>query len=118
MQLTPQQQKIIDHLSDGKFHCMASGFFMKDDRKRISELNDIGFEIVGFKCDRRCGVKHSSRILMRKLKSVPEGFVVPLNAPPSPVSPELVIDGIWQEKDPWTGEPTDLPVYHEIYATT
>ena len=88
---------------------------MKDDRKRISELNEIGFEIIGFKCDRRCGVKHSSRVLMRKLKHSPEGYQSPKTAPTATIDPEMVIEGLWSEINPWTGEPTG--VLHEIYAT-
>jgi hypothetical protein len=45
-----------------------------------------------------------------------EGSQTAETAPDSPVSPELVVEGIWVEKDPWTGEPTDPTVYHEIYA--
>jgi hypothetical protein len=75
--LTPQQQKIIDFLADGRWHCMADTFFMKDDRKRISELNKLGYEIIGMKCDRSCGKKHSSRVYMRKLKGSPTVEVKP-----------------------------------------
>ena len=42
--------------------------------------------------------------------------VSPKTAPPSPVDTELVIEGLWVEKSPFTGEPTG--VLHEIYATT
>lgn len=74
--LTPQQKVIVDYLADGKWHCMTSkDFFMKDDRKRISELNQKGYTIESSKCDRRCGIQHSSPVLMRRLLAVP---------PPSP----------------------------------
>lgn len=75
--LTPQQQRVIEHLADGRWHCMANQFFMKDDRKRISELNGSGYEIIGMKCDKSCGVNHSSRVLMRKLKRRPDGEIKP-----------------------------------------
>ena len=75
---TPQQQKIIDYLRDQQWHCMATpGFFIKDDRKRISELNQEGsylhgkgYYVNGMKCDGRCGVKHSARIFMRRIEKL------------------------------------------------
>jgi len=70
--LSPQQQLIMDYLKDGEWHCMANpGFYMKDDRKRISDLNKIGkaenFEIEGAVCDGRCGIQHQAQIKMRRL---------------------------------------------------
>lgn len=66
--MTPQQQLIYDYLEDGEWHCMTHpGFFMKDDRKRISELNQMGILIEGMPCDGRCGIKHTSKVLMRRL---------------------------------------------------
>ena len=76
MELSPQQQKVVDFLADGEWHCMADGFFMKDDRKRISELNALKFEIIGIKCDKRCGINHSSRVQMRRLVERPDGITV------------------------------------------
>jgi len=69
MRLSPNQRKIVDYLADGEWRCFATpDFFMKDDRKRISELNDaMGFVIEGMKCDGRCGIKHKSNVLMRRL---------------------------------------------------
>lgn len=70
--LSPQQNQIVSYLSDGEWRCMASAdFYMKDDRTRISELRRIGYEIDGKPCDRRCGVRHSSNVFMRKLVKVP-----------------------------------------------
>ena len=115
MKLTPSQQKVFDHLKDGRWHCMAdSRFFMKDDRKRISELNEMGFNIIGFKCDKRCGVKHSSRILMRKMKGVPEGIEAPVSPKTAPQQ-ELRVVGVMEELDPWTG--AGRGVYHDIYES-
>lgn len=44
---------------------------IKDDRKRISELNsgymlEKGYQIEGKPCDGRCGKNHSSGLFMRK----------------------------------------------------
>lgn len=70
--LAPNHKKILDYLADGKWHCMANAhFYMKDDRKRISELNAMGYAIEGTKCDKRCGVAHSSNIFMRRLLEAP-----------------------------------------------
>lgn len=74
MKLTPQQEVIIDILRDQKFHCQTEWLGqIKDDRKRISELNEEGsylyskgFKIVGRKCDGRCGKRHVSRLFMRR----------------------------------------------------
>lgn len=73
--LTPQQGQIIDYLNDGEWHCMANpGFYMKDDRTRISELIRKGYEIQSQPCDGRCRVDHSARIFMRKLVEAPHFF--------------------------------------------
>lgn len=70
--LSPQKQQIIDFLEDGEWHCFATpSFFIKDDRKRISELNEAGYNIIGMKCDGRCGTSHSSGVFMRKLDGKP-----------------------------------------------
>ncbi len=72
MKLSPAQQKVIDYLSDGEWHCMASrDWYMKDDRSRIAELNGKGYVIDAMPCDRSCGVNHSSRIVMRRLVATP-----------------------------------------------
>lgn len=69
---TPQQKLILNYLEDGDWHCMANAdFYMKDDRKRISELNAKGYVIQGSKCDGRCGKKHTSPVLMRRLVERP-----------------------------------------------
>lgn len=69
-------EQILDYLKDGEWHCMATAtFFIKDDRKRISELNKQGFVIEGVPCDGNCGVKHSSNIFMRKLVGGLDAYV-------------------------------------------
>lgn len=80
-----QQQQILEYLSDGEWHCMTTAnFYMKDDRKRISELREQGHVILSQPCDGRCGVKHNSRLLMRKLygnkkELQPRDFSLPRN---------------------------------------
>lgn len=54
-----------------------AGFYMKDDRKRISELNSMvengehPYDIVGERCRGICGEKHQSHVYMRKLVKSP-----------------------------------------------
>lgn len=66
--LSPNEQKIVDFLEDGSWHCMATPtFFMKDDRARISSINKKGYKIISMMCDKSCGVNHSSQIVMRQM---------------------------------------------------
>lgn len=66
--LTPQHKQILNILSDGQFHCgtVFINCYIKDDRKRISELNEMGFNIIAEKCDGRCQINHNSGIVMRQ----------------------------------------------------
>lgn len=76
MKLSPQQKLITDYLKDGEWHCMATPqFFIKDDRKRISELNQKGFTIEGKPCDGICGIKHSSNVYMRRIVQKPTKMI-------------------------------------------
>ena len=73
MKLTPQQQQIVDMLADGRKHCPTVELFMKDDRKRISELRYLGFrfnEGAGFCEDVTHG--HRTKVKVRQLLSWPE----------------------------------------------
>ena len=68
------KEKIIEYLKDGDWHCFANpGFFMKDDRTRISELRKLGYTFDERLCDGRCNVSHNSKLLMRRLVSSPQG---------------------------------------------
>ena len=69
--MTPQQTQIINLLSDGEYHCPTAELFMKDDRKRISELRKMGYEFDSPPCDKKCGINHSSRVVMRRLMAEP-----------------------------------------------
>lgn len=63
--------KIIKLLSDREWVCglEIQKLFIRDDRKRISELNHSGYLIVGEPCDLH---PHDSRIFMRKLVRTPK----------------------------------------------
>lgn len=75
MKLSPQKEKILEVLRDKQWHCSSEFGYIKDDRKRISELNEgymkeKGFEIVGKRCDGRCGIKHNSSLFMRRAQKI------------------------------------------------
>lgn len=72
MKLSPQHKQILKIHGDFKFHCSTVIEFIRDQRKRISELNLNDFDGVRYsfeseKCDGRCGKIHSSNLVMRRL---------------------------------------------------
>ena len=68
--MTPQQQIILNWLGDEEWHCPTEITYMYDLRKRISELRRKGYNIQSVICDKRCGINHSSGIVMRRLVSI------------------------------------------------
>jgi hypothetical protein len=88
MKLSPQKEIIVKALRDMKFHCGSEWLDgMKDDRKRIGELNsgymkEKGFKIIGEPCDGRCGKNHSSGLYMRRAVPITPSLK-PVNAPRS-----------------------------------
>ena len=72
MHLTPQQKQITDMLADGAWHCPTVELYMKDDRKRISELKDKGFifDESGKTCTDPTH-RHRSPVKLRRLISWP-----------------------------------------------
>jgi hypothetical protein len=71
MQKQTHHIKILKLLADKKWHCSLDiqKLFIRDDRKRISELNQSGYKILGEPCDLH---NHDSRIFMRKLIRKPK----------------------------------------------
>lgn len=67
MHLTPQQQLIIAMLADGEYHCPTIELYMKDDRKRISELKQMGYNIDSTKYCTTEVHHHKSKVKLRKL---------------------------------------------------
>ena len=67
MQKITDHTRILEWLSDGTWKCSTEIDFMRDARKRISELRQKGYRIEGIPCDGRCGVRHHSRLYMRRL---------------------------------------------------
>lgn len=72
MKQSPQKEIILNVLRNKEWHCQTEWLnHIKDDRKRISELNagymlEKGYEIIGKPCDGRCGKNHSSGLFMRR----------------------------------------------------
>ncbi len=71
--LTPQQQKLIDLHQTGEWVCSTEIEYMRDHRKRYSELTSKGYVFEAEPCDGKnfCGVLHSSKVFMRRLKNKP-----------------------------------------------
>jgi len=86
------RDKIIEYLKDGDWHCFANpGFFMKDDRTRISELRKMGYTFDERLCDGRCNVSHNSKLLMRRLVSMPQGYQKPETPIREEIQPKPII---------------------------
>jgi len=78
MKYSPQKKKIYELFKDGEFHCSTEITFIRDYRKRISEMNRANGEEKGMEmfdsmpCDKRCGQNHESNIYMYRLKEKPK----------------------------------------------
>lgn len=70
--MTPQQKQIIEMLADRKYHCPTVELYLKDDRKRISELNKMNYVIIGDKYCEDPYHRHMSKVKLRKLLLTPE----------------------------------------------
>jgi len=72
MKLSPQKEIIVSTLRDLKWHCGREWLDrIKDDRKRIGELNDTymkskGFEIQGRPCKGKACGKKDCPLFMRR----------------------------------------------------
>ena len=82
-------------LSDGEYHCPTNELFMKDDRKRFSELRRKGFEFESPLCNLH---SHTPKVVMRRVLQWPAS---PITAPPSDLNPKKVskCGGIISEAD-------------------
>lgn len=80
MKLTPQHKRILEMLEDGNYHCPTLELFMKDDRKRISELNKGGYTIIGDKICTNSEHHHTSPVKLRRLISSPD--IIPISNNP------------------------------------
>lgn len=79
MKLSPQKKYLLDLYGDGDWHCSTDIHFVRDFRKRISEMNAAGYVFKSIACDGRCRTKHSANIHMYRLESGPP-------EPPKPVT--------------------------------
>src|SRR3990167_6745523 len=68
-QMTPQQNQILNMHADSQWHCPTKELYMKDDRKRYSELRRKGYKFESRACE--LGHNHNSRVFMRKLIEEP-----------------------------------------------
>ena len=72
LRLSPQKEKIVSFLRDMKWHCGSQWVaFIKDDRKRIQELNENymlvkGYEIIGEPCKGQSCGRPSCPLFRRK----------------------------------------------------
>jgi len=106
---TTDHIRILDWLSDGAWKCSTEMDFMRDARKKISELVKSGYNIEGIPCDGRCGTVHKSKNLKMRRLVIPfpqeQGLIgepslrmeAPISsqeAPVAPLTPEKVINHI------------------------
>lgn len=76
MKLSPQKEIIVSTLRDLKWHCGREWLDrIKDDRKRIGELNDTymkskGFEIKGEPCKGKACGRKDCPLYMRKATKI------------------------------------------------
>lgn len=71
--ISPQKQKLLELYKDGEWKCSVeiTPLFIRDYRKRISELNQSGYVFQSMRCDGRCGVNHASNVHMYRLTEKP-----------------------------------------------
>jgi len=69
--LSPQKKYLVELYQDGEWHCSTAIEYVRDFRKRISELQREGYTFASQKCSGICGVKHSSNVHMYKLLESP-----------------------------------------------
>lgn len=60
-------QQLLELHKKGNWVCSTSIEYIRDHRKRYSELSTKGFVFEGEPCDGFCGTKHTSKVFMRRL---------------------------------------------------
>ena len=80
MKLTPQHRQILELHEGRDWVCSTAIEFCRDQRKRISEMNNGGYVFEAKRCDGRCGKKHSSNLFMRRLIATPNSYHRPESA--------------------------------------
>lgn len=68
-------QQLIELHKNGNWICSTTIEYMRDHRKRYSELSAKGFIFEATPCDGRCDKQHSSRLFMRRLMQKPTKLV-------------------------------------------
>jgi len=67
VKLSPQKKYLVELYQDGEWKCSTAIQFVRDFRKRISELNTEGYIFESKKCDGRCGIAHNSNVHMYRI---------------------------------------------------
>src|SRR3990167_6743898 len=112
--MTPQQSQILNMLADGKFHCPTIELFMKDDRRRFTDLRQMGYIFDSPRCN--MGHNHNSGVVMRKLVSAPSTQLPEAQNAPNPIPKVKSYSPPPQNPASvkFTPNPTPLFVYHGI----
>lgn len=63
--------QLLELHKNGDWVCSTKIEYMRDHRKRYSELSASGYKFQSEPCDGRCNTKHSSRLFMRRLVDKP-----------------------------------------------
>ena len=84
---TTHHQRLLELHKDGSWVCSGEIEYIRDHRKRYSELKGKGYVFQSEPCNGFCGTKHTSRIFMRRL----------VERPTKLVSKVVEKDGKWYE---------------------
>lgn len=69
--LSPQHRQILSIHADGRFHCSTEIEFIRDQRRRVTDLqDDFGYRFESVPC--RMHAHRSRTLCMRRLVSAPE----------------------------------------------
>lgn len=64
-------KQLLELHKNGEWICSTTIEYMRDHRKRYSELSQKGYVFESVPCDMKCGKQHSSRLFMRRLEGRP-----------------------------------------------
>lgn len=64
-------KQLLELHKNGDWVCSTIIEYMRDHRKRYSELSQKGYTFEAKPCNKQCGTQHSSRLFMRRLESKP-----------------------------------------------
>lgn len=73
--LSPQQKILVDLHKTGNWVCSTEIEYMRDHRKRYSELTEKGFVFEAEPCNGVCLKKHASKLFMRRIAQKPTKMI-------------------------------------------